>query len=80
MVAFFQHLIEPSFLKNGVIIVYNYLFFFCLAVCTPSCENGGLCIVPNVCKCLKGWKGAYCEKGQFSIVPLYFTVLRTTPP
>jgi len=35
--------------------------FFSLAVCERACENGGLCIAPNVCSCRTGWTGAYCE-------------------
>ncbi|XP_026052611.1 epidermal growth factor-like protein 7 [Carassius auratus] len=31
------------------------------AVCAQSCANGGSCVRPNHCACLKGWTGRYCQ-------------------
>lgn len=31
------------------------------ALCTAKCENGGVCIKPNVCQCKPGYKGATCH-------------------
>ncbi|XP_065215848.1 uncharacterized protein LOC135842355 [Planococcus citri] len=32
-----------------------------IAVCKPSCKNGGYCIKPNECLCRPGTTGSYCE-------------------
>uniref|UniRef100_A0A673H0B0 Epidermal growth factor-like protein 7 n=1 Tax=Sinocyclocheilus rhinocerous TaxID=307959 RepID=A0A673H0B0_9TELE len=32
-------------------------------VCEQSCANGGSCVRPNHCACLKGWTGPYCQTG-----------------
>ena len=30
------------------------------ATCTQICENGGLCVGPDLCKCQSGWRGEDC--------------------
>ena len=32
-----------------------------LAVCSPSCQNGGTCTSPGRCTCTRGWTGTSCE-------------------
>jgi hypothetical protein len=35
---------------------------FHLAVCSPSCLNGGTCTAPNTCQCIAGiWSGNICQ-------------------
>ncbi len=35
---------------------------FHLAICNPSCLNGGTCIAPNTCQCITiAWSGNYCQ-------------------
>ncbi|KAK2140340.1 hypothetical protein LSH36_1386g00004, partial [Paralvinella palmiformis] len=29
--------------------------------CSPKCDNGGTCIAYNRCKCVQGYKGAWCQ-------------------
>nr|AAS99349.1 EGF-like-domain multiple 7 [Danio rerio] len=31
------------------------------AVCEQSCANGGSCVRPNHCACLRGWTGRFCQ-------------------
>lgn len=31
------------------------------AICSPPCENGGICISSNVCNCPSGFSGSSCE-------------------
>ena len=31
--------------------------FLLIAVCDPSCQNGGSCLSPNTCTCLPGYTG-----------------------
>lgn len=40
-----------------------------VAICKPSCENGGKCIEPNVCSCLPNFGGDYCQLGKCDTVP-----------
>lgn len=39
---------------------YNKNLLF-LAVCTPSCENGGHCLSHNVCQCPPTFRGPSCQ-------------------
>ena len=32
-----------------------------IAVCSPSCQNGGTCTSPGSCTCTRGWTGTSCE-------------------
>lgn len=42
-----------------------YMFHFChlffLANCSPPCQNGGMCLRPQLCVCKPGTKGSTCE-------------------
>ena len=41
------------------------VFFYILpAVCTPSCQNGGLCVAPGQCSCSHGFEGNRCERRE----------------
>lgn len=33
----------------------------CLAECTKDCQNGGQCTAPDICTCVPGFTGKYCE-------------------
>ena len=35
--------------------------FTCTAPCTPSCQNGGLCVARDVCKCPAEYMGEQCQ-------------------
>ena len=34
------------------------------AVCRPACQNGGLCVRPDVCHCPPGYEGSSCQLVQ----------------
>ena len=36
-----------------------------IAICNPVCENGGVCLTPNKCKCKAGYTGANCHDGKY---------------
>lgn len=40
-----------------------FIFFviFFLANCSPPCQNGGMCLRPQLCVCKPGTKGSTCE-------------------
>lgn len=38
-----------------------YLLIF-LAICTPGCLNGGVCLKPGQCSCPGGYTGTLCER------------------
>ena len=35
-----------------------------LAQCTGGCQNGGTCMLPEVCTCTSEWTGTNCETGE----------------
>ena len=39
-----------------------------VAICSPSCENGGVCSSPNNCICPEGWSGAICTEGTINYI------------
>ena len=44
---------------------WNKIYFFSItAVCNPNCENGGVCVEPNNCRCKVGYTGNLCENGK----------------
>lgn len=46
-----------------LIFLFNFyiIFYFLTAICSPNCQNGGLCIRPNRCKCLSAFSGKLCQ-------------------
>lgn len=36
-------------------------YYFVPAICTKPCLNGGKCVKPDLCACLKGFSGPQCE-------------------
>lgn len=36
----------------------------CRPICITPCENYGVCVNPNTCKCDYGYDGKYCENGK----------------
>lgn len=45
------------------VILFHRYFFKCLFVanCAPPCQNGGMCLRPQLCVCKPGTKGNSCE-------------------
>jgi len=43
--------------------IVEFLWFSLTAVCSPPCQHGGNCTVPNNCSCTTGWTGQLCERG-----------------
>ena len=35
-----------------------------IAICNPVCQNGGVCVGSNKCKCKSGYSGHLCEYGE----------------
>ena len=48
------------------IITFSYLYpnITFPAVCLPECQNGGLCIRPQVCHCGPQYEGSACEHSR----------------
>ena len=42
----------------------NFSCLLNLAVCHPSCMNGGTCVRPGVCECIPGRSGDHCQNGM----------------
>lgn len=49
---------------HAVLNAYDYYYYYCAAVCSPSCRNGGSCVSPNRCNCRSTWTGGYCQVGK----------------
>ncbi|XP_022253878.1 epidermal growth factor-like protein 8 isoform X2 [Limulus polyphemus] len=41
------------------------------AICSPTCENGGICRKPNKCACSPGWTGSTCQTVNLHVIPEY---------
>lgn len=54
--------IKVSILIYLMLAIEHYLS---LAICSPSCQNAANCSSPNVCTCLPGYNGTFCEFGKF---------------
>lgn len=57
---------RPATCLSGVFIhfVSSYFTVLPLAICEPACMNGGLCIAPDICQCLRGFHGETCQEGK----------------
>ena len=45
--------------------ITNYISTFTLiAICNPSCLNGGECTSPNTCLCRDTYTGAICDSSE----------------
>lgn len=49
-----------------------------IAVCTPSCMNGGTCTSPGICSCAEGWSGVRCQEGIAICTPLILNCFTET--
>lgn len=48
-----------------IIIAVAYLKCFSpTAMCDPTCQNGGVCVGPNICLCLATYAGPICEDSK----------------
>ena len=63
--------ITPS--ENNSKYYYRYTIII-IAVCSPSCVNGGSCIRPNTCSCRAGWTGSACQTGKTFMIVLAIQV------
>ena len=45
--------------KNVHIMLHMHI-----AQCTRDCQNGGKCMLPDICTCAPGWNGMNCEIGE----------------
>lgn len=42
---------------------YETLLILFIGICNPPCQQGGICVAPQLCKCKPGYYGEQCEKG-----------------
>ena len=40
-----------------------------IAVCSPECDNGGVCLSSGICDCQPGWEGSDCRQGWNRVIP-----------
>ena len=41
------------------------MLWYCIAICSQWCDNGGTCISPGKCSCSSGWSGNDCRTGKY---------------
>jgi hypothetical protein len=46
-------------------IYYKNVIWYYLAICEPECENGGVCLRDDECKCKHFTSGKHCEDGKY---------------
>jgi sugar lactone lactonase YvrE len=55
---------DDTSLTNGTFLYIldqnNHRIMVMTAVCSKLCENGGVCVKPEVCQCAAGWDGQDC--------------------
>ena len=45
-----------------LVLSMNVCVQYFIAMCSPSCQNGGTCSSPNSCSCRSGWSGSSCSQ------------------
>ena len=45
-------------------IIHSCILYVFAAVCSPACQNGGVCTDDLVCECRAGWTGQHCSQGK----------------
>ena len=58
----------------------NFLYFFKIAVCSSTCQNGGTCSGPDTCTCPAGWSGSVCTYETPVEVSVSFSTCTATMP
>lgn len=65
-----------------IVLCYFTVAMLPSAICQPACVNGGLCIAPDICQCLRGFHGETCQEGktrqhdvEFKVSPTLMTQL-----
>ena len=48
------------------------------AKCQDRCNQNGICILPETCRCYDGFVGTYCESSKYSVcwLPYFFCYKR----
>lgn len=65
-------------------IIWKYITFLILfiGICNSTCQHGGICADPQLCKCKPGYYGDQCEKGlhfilNFTLDKIKFTIQKS---
>ena len=45
-------------------IYYMYMLVYISVTCGSGCQNGGICVDQDECKCARGFTGSHCEEGE----------------
>lgn len=61
-------------------IIWKYITFLILfiGICNSTCQHGGICADPQLCKCKPGYYGDQCEKGLHFILNFTLDVIKFT--
>lgn len=57
-----------ALVNSTVNLIFTY-FKLKKAICTPSCQNGGICLSYNVCQCPQNYRGPQCQYDVESCTP-----------
>lgn len=62
-----------KFSHRSVFIHVHILTF--AAICEPDCVNGGACVAPGVCQCLRGFHGETCQEGKARLIAIFLLLM-----
>ena len=64
-----QHGLELFVKYVGISANYmSTIYSLTVAICTPTCSNGGTCSSPGVCTCASGWNGTRCTIRKYLLI------------
>lgn len=65
--------------QKHIILKYKTFLILFIGICNPTCQHGGICVAPQLCKCKPGYYGDQCEKGD-DLNSLYESTLQLADP
>ena len=65
-------IIKVRTVQNLLIFVNEFFLFSTTAICTPPCQNNGICDVGGdnttaMCSCTSEWGGQYCDERKINL-------------
>lgn len=62
--------------QKHIILKYKTFLILFIGICNPTCQHGGICVAPQLCKCKPGYYGDQCEKGLHFILNFSLVLIK----